>query len=445
VVFPDNTLTQSQKNIFTAAAHRWEQIITADVPDDELPGNIFVDDVRIEATGPAIDGVGLVLGSAGPTALRDDSLLPAAGIMHFDSADLAILESDGRLLSVITHEMSHVLGFGTIWGAGYKNLVTGVGGADPRYTGAAAVAEYQAVFGSDETTVPVANIGNPGNRDVHWRESTFGPELLTGFLDFGPVPLSRVSAASFIDLGYTGVVLSAADAFTPPLVVTNVGAAGSGGGSVVVPGSNVLLTATVSDGNGFATDVSFYRESNGTLGLQTAGGSADTLIGTDTIGSNGFTFSASTNGLLAGTYRFYARALDSDGDHSAAGTTAAFAFAGVAIAGDINLSGTVGPEDFNVLATNFGAGGKTWTSGDLSGDGTVGPEDFNLLASHFGESLPPGGAGLTASVLSGTSAALTTTTTSSATGTTRPASVTASVLTAPTKPKASAPRYHKHR
>ena len=34
---------------------------------------------------------------------------------RFDTADLASLESDGRLLGVILHEMGHVLGIGTIW------------------------------------------------------------------------------------------------------------------------------------------------------------------------------------------------------------------------------------------------------------------------------------------------------------------------------------------
>ena len=56
-----------------------------------------------------------ILGQAGPTRLRPGSFLPASGVMSFDSADLARMESDGSLVRVIIHEMGHVLGFGTIW------------------------------------------------------------------------------------------------------------------------------------------------------------------------------------------------------------------------------------------------------------------------------------------------------------------------------------------
>ena len=44
-------------------------------------------------------------------------------IMQFDTADLATMEANGSLVDVITHEMGHVLGFGTIWTD--LNLLTG--------------------------------------------------------------------------------------------------------------------------------------------------------------------------------------------------------------------------------------------------------------------------------------------------------------------------------
>lgn len=58
------------------------------------------------------------------------------------------------------------------------------------------------------------------------------------------------------------------------------------------------------------------------------------------------------------------------------------------VAGDANLDGSVGPGDFNLLATNFGRTGGDWLAGDLNFDGAVGPGDFNLLASQFGSALP---------------------------------------------------------
>lgn len=62
--------------------------------------------------------------------------------------------------------------------------------------------------------------------------------------------------------------------------------------------------------------------------------------------------------------------------------------------GDADLDGTVGPSDFNLLATHFAMTGQTWSTGDFDFDGTVGPADFNLLATNFGMS-SGGGTGLT--------------------------------------------------
>ena len=134
----------------------------ADLPD-VLPLNasgFFVDDVVITASAVAIDGVGGILGQAGPRSLRTGSLLPALGNMQFDSADLANMEANGSLLNVITHEMGHVIGFGTIWSN--LGLLIGAGGADPRFTGAGATAQYNTIFGQSGTSVPVESTGGSG-------------------------------------------------------------------------------------------------------------------------------------------------------------------------------------------------------------------------------------------------------------------------------------------
>ncbi len=59
-------------------------------------------------------------------------------------------------------------------------------------------------------------------------------------------------------------------------------------------------------------------------------------------------------------------------------------------AGDADLDGTVGVNDFNALAANFNKPG-TWTSGDFNNDGIVNASDFALLASNYGQTLssPP--------------------------------------------------------
>jgi hypothetical protein len=53
--------------------------------------------------------------------------------------------------------------------------------------------------------------------------------------------------------------------------------------------------------------------------------------------------------------------------------------------GDANLDGQVNLQDFNRLASNFGAtGSSVWTQGDFTYDGNVNLQDFNRLASNFG-------------------------------------------------------------
>jgi hypothetical protein len=42
------------------------------------------------------------------------SLLPALGVMQFDSADLLRIETDGSLENVTFYEMGHLLGVGTL-------------------------------------------------------------------------------------------------------------------------------------------------------------------------------------------------------------------------------------------------------------------------------------------------------------------------------------------
>lgn len=60
--------------------------------------------------------------------------------------------------------------------------------------------------------------------------------------------------------------------------------------------------------------------------------------------------------------------------------------------GDSNFDGRVSLEDFNNLASNFGAtSGQGWLSGDFTFDGIVNLEDFNVLASNFGLTGSPGG------------------------------------------------------
>lgn len=212
-------LTAAQQSAFTAAAARWSAIITGDLPRVRLNGEV-IDDVQITAQGVRIDGLGdpvtglNVLGRAAPLVLRPRSRLPVFGFMEFDTADLARMEADGSLQNVIIHEMGHVLGIGSIWDD--LGLLQGARTPNPVFLGPNAMREFSVLIGAPAPTpVPVANAGGPGTRDVHWRESVFGSELMTGILNIGANPISRMTIASLQDLGYQ-VNLAAADAFALP-------------------------------------------------------------------------------------------------------------------------------------------------------------------------------------------------------------------------------------
>ena len=191
-------------SFFTAAAQRWSQIISADVPD--FGG---VDDLLISVTIADIDGVGGILGQAGPDALRPSSLgrLPYTGSTELDAADVANLASRGTLDDVVLHEFGHILGIGTIWDLkGFRS------GTD--YTGFNAVREFNAIGGSGNT-VPLEPNGGPGTALSHWSEDVFGDELMTGFLSGSTNPLSRVTVGTLQDLGYA-VNYSSAESFSLP-------------------------------------------------------------------------------------------------------------------------------------------------------------------------------------------------------------------------------------
>lgn len=230
VRFYGDPMSAQQQALFTSAAARISGIIIGDIIDADARNstinpsqcgvegqpnlNEIIDDVLIFAAITAIDGNGQVLAQAGPCLVRQGANPhTAVGVMEFDSADLGLLTQGGNLQDVITHEMFHVLGVGTLWTD--RNLLVGAGTADPRYSGTFGTQGCQAVGGTIAcaATVPVENTGGSGTRDSHWRESTFNTELMTGFLDSGVVPISALTVGSLRDIGFT-VNDAAADPYT---------------------------------------------------------------------------------------------------------------------------------------------------------------------------------------------------------------------------------------
>ena len=232
-----------------AAIARLQSAITGDLSTIPIAANTFEDDecggfgsvvngttaedlILLVNIGP-IDGPGQVLGFAGPCIIRNSNQLPVVGILTLDAADLAGL-SGASQIALVTHETAHVLGFGSLW-EGPFDLVT-ASPSDPRFTGAAATAQYNALGAPGQP--PVEDEGGEGTSRSHWNEETFGAELMTGFANLNVFqPFSRMSIASFADMGYA-VNLNAADAYalaTPGRgPEASAGAAAIGGYDVVV-------------------------------------------------------------------------------------------------------------------------------------------------------------------------------------------------------------------
>jgi subtilase family serine protease len=129
--------------------------------------------------------------------------------------------------------------------------------------------------------------------------------------------------------------------------------------TLVVSGATLTLTAKgVAEVGGTISSVLFYRETNGTSGLQTT---ADTLIGTGTESGTTWTIKTSTSGLGGGSYTYYAVAVDASGVSSAASVAVA-----TVAAPTISLSaiptGVVSGTSFTLSAKGVAEAGGTVAS-----------------------------------------------------------------------------------
>ena len=220
---------------FVNAKARWESLITGDLQNHlvQQPAvscapaiNEVIDDVLIFVYADTMDGVGGVLGQAGPCWVRTggpNAGMPLTGTMEFDIEDLEDLDGDGLLEEVILHEMGHVLGIGIAPGVGllWDGFLVpsdcSATSVDPYFNGAYAQAAFNAAGGTGYTgnKVPVEDTGLEGTICGHWRESVFDTELMTGWINGVTNPLSAITVASLADIGYT-VDASGADSYTLP-------------------------------------------------------------------------------------------------------------------------------------------------------------------------------------------------------------------------------------
>ena len=202
--FKGSGWTAALQSAFTTAADYFTAVITADIGGGGFYRRTYVDDLYITAELKAIDGTGGILGQSGPNAVWTATELTAMGKIEFDSADALNYLGQGLWDDIVTHELMHVLGFGSLWNYGENPLV--VNDPNPsnsdQYIGANGLAAYNEQFGPGASFIPVENDGGSGTAGAHWDEAALGNELITGYIESSNY-LSSFSLMSLADLGYT--------------------------------------------------------------------------------------------------------------------------------------------------------------------------------------------------------------------------------------------------
>jgi hypothetical protein len=206
-------LTPDQLKVFVIAADRIRGFIIGALPQADLsavgaapcgdttiaPTGGMTDAVIVYVTVRKIDNLGGILGYSKLCARRSaDDARTLVGLVVLDFADLNY--DPYGMQQTALHEMIHVLGFGDWNGRG---LLTGYNTPSVAFTGAAAIAACKAVGGVNTcaSSVPVEYWAGSGSANTHWRNSVFGPELMTPF--YHPdAALSVVTVKSMEDLGY---------------------------------------------------------------------------------------------------------------------------------------------------------------------------------------------------------------------------------------------------
>jgi Leishmanolysin len=206
IEFKGSGWTTDLQSAFKNAADYFTKVITADIGGGgSINGGPVIDDLYVSAELANIDGTGGILGQAGPQYVWSANELTAQGMMQFDVADASSYLSKGLWDDIVTHELMHVLGVGSLWNYGANPLAAVAG----QYTGAAALAAYKAAVNPNATFIPVETDGGAGTAGAHWDDATLKNELMTGYINndgnaatITDNYLSKFSVMSLQDLGY---------------------------------------------------------------------------------------------------------------------------------------------------------------------------------------------------------------------------------------------------
>ena len=125
-------------------------------------------------------------------------VIPKTGGMILNTQVINNYSSD-NIRQVVLHEMGHVLGLGSNWGLFDAHQDTIVNNIPTVYKGGLASREWQRLGGTTPHP-PIEQDGGAGTSGVHWDETVFDTELMTGYVD-ASMPLSKLTACALADQG----------------------------------------------------------------------------------------------------------------------------------------------------------------------------------------------------------------------------------------------------
>ncbi|MCB1257926.1 MAG: hypothetical protein KDB26_12515, partial [Microthrixaceae bacterium] len=202
------------------AVARWSSVIVRGIPNQEVhvdPGDCIaempdfdglVDDLVVKVV--VMDESFDLMGDAAPCVVGDDDL-PRLSLIRLSAHWINVLSESGQLGDLVTHEMGHAIGIGTVpWGQFMQRLDdTGPW----TFTGPRSVAQWLTLGGTGP--VPLSQIGD------HWDEDALDNEIMTCLLEVSPAhPISAMSVAALGDIGYH-VDIAQAEPWTLPTTPTH--------------------------------------------------------------------------------------------------------------------------------------------------------------------------------------------------------------------------------